>query len=259
MIYSFLLFCALFIFSCDSGQNTGGAVIARVDDRKLTSQNIDSVFSFFSLDNNNLPTLIEAWVDNTVLYEAAIGAGFNNDKSLIIKRDAFYRALVISSFLSSESEKTIQITNEAVRFYYKTNKGSFIRNEEEVSVDHYTTLIKEVGKTLRREVSQGKNLTPDTSSFTRTLENIKKGRLIKELETPLFSSRDFIVGPIKTADRFHLFKIINRYKKGSQKTLSESYDEIYQRLYKQKAFQVSELILDSLKQTLNIYINPEYQ
>ena len=259
MIYSFLLFCALFIFSCGGGQTTEGAVIARVDDRKLTSQNIDSVFSFFSLDNNTLPPLIETWVDNTVLYKAAVAAGFNNDKSLIKKRDDFYRALVISSFLSNESERTIQITKESIRSYYKANKGSFIRNEEEVSVDHYTTLIKEVGKTLRREVSQGKNLTPDTSNFTRTLESIKKGRLIKELDIPLFSSRDRIVGPIRTADRFHLFKIINRYKKGSQKTLSESYDEIYQRLYKQEAFQVSELILDSLKQTLNIYINPEYQ
>ena len=259
MIYSFLLFCALFIFSCGGGQTTEGTVIARVDDRKLTSQNIDSVFSFFKLDNNTLPTLIETWVDNTVLYKAAVGAGFNKDRSLIKKRDDFYRALVISSFLSRESEKTIQITKEVVRSYYKTNKSSFIRKEEEVSVEHYTTPIGEVGKTLRKEILQGKNLTPDTTNFTRTLESIKKGRLIKELETPLFSSSDRIVGPIKAADRFHLFKIINRYKKGSQRTLSDSYDEIYQRLYKQKAFEVSGLILDSLKQTLNIYINPEYQ
>jgi len=206
-----------------------------------------------------LPALIENWVDNTVLYKAAVGAGFNKDRSLIKKRDDFYRALVVSSFLSHRSEKTIQVTKEAVRSYYKTNKNSFIRKEEVVSVEHYTTLIEGVGKTLRKEVLQGKNLTPDTTSFTRTLESVKKGRFIKELETPLFSSRNRIVGPIKAADCFHLFKIINRYKKGSQKTLSESYDEIYQRLYKQKAFEFSELILDSLKQSFNIYINPEYQ
>ena len=234
-------------------------VIARVDNQKLTSQNIDSVFSFFNLNNNTLPVLIENWVDNAVLYKAAVGAGFNKDRSLIKKRDDFYRALVVSSFLSRESEKTIQITKEAVRSYYKTNKDSFIRKEEEMSVEHYTTPIREVGKTLRKEVLQGKSLSPDTTNFKRALENIKKGRLIKELETPLFSSRDRIVGPIKAAGHFHLFKIIKRYKKGSQKTLSDSYDEIYQRLYKQKAFEVSELILDSLKQTLNIYINPEYQ
>ena len=109
-----------------------------------------SVFSFFSLDNNTLPALIDAWIDNTVLYEAAVGAGLNNDKSLIKKRDDFYRALVVSSFLSSDSERTIQITKEAVRSYYKANKGSFIRSEEEVSVDYYTTPIKEVGKILIR-------------------------------------------------------------------------------------------------------------
>jgi len=100
LIYSFLLFCALFVFSCGGRQTTEGTVIARVDDRKLTSQNIDSVFSFYSLDNNTLPILIETWVDNAVLYKAAVGAGFNNDKSLIKKRDDFYRALVISSYLS---------------------------------------------------------------------------------------------------------------------------------------------------------------
>ena len=220
---------------------------------------MDSAFSFSSIHKNKLPTLIDGWVDNTVLYGAAVSAGFTKDVSLIKKRDEFYKNLVISSFLNSESEKNISITKENVRSYYANNKNSFKRSEEEISVEHYTTLIRGVGETLRKEILSGRGLSPDATTFTSSLETIKRGRLVKKLETPLFGSSKGLIGPVKTGNLFHLFKIINRYKKGSQKTLSESFDEIYQRLYKKKVSEVSEVFLDSLKQTLNIYINPEYQ
>ena len=259
MIYSFILFCALFLFSCNSGQGEGRTIIARVGDQELTSNNLDSAFSFSSIHKNKLPTLIDGWVDNTVLYGAAVGAGFTKDASLIKKRDEFYKNLVVTSFLNSESEKNISITKEDVRSYYLKNKNSFKRSEEEVSVEHYTTPIKGVGKTLRKEILSGKELSPETTTFTSSLETIKRGRLVKKLENPLFMSNKGLVGPVKAGNLYHLFKIVNRYKKGSQKTLSESFDEIYQRLYKKKTSEVSEVFLDSLKQTLNIYINPEYQ
>ena len=95
--------------------------------------------------------------------------------------------------------------------------------------------------------------------FTRKTGTIKRGRLIKKLDEPLFLKGRSVVGPIKVDGLYHVFDVFNRYKKGSQKDLASCYDEIYQRLFKKRVAKRRSVILDSLKQVANIYINPEYQ
>ena len=99
----------------------------------------------------------------------------------------------------------------------------------------------------------------DTSMFTKEVGTIKRGRLIKKLDEPLFLKNRSVVGPIKADGLYHVFDVFNRYKKGSQKDLASCYDEIYQRLFKKRVAKRRSFILDSLKQVANIYINPEYQ
>ena len=53
--------------------------------------------------------------------------------------------------------------------------------------------------------------------------------------------------------------MLNRNNKGSTKGVNEVYDEIYQRVFKIKSLEAKTSLLDSLKKTVNISINPEYQ
>ena len=59
--------------------------------------------------------------------------------------------------------------------------------------------------------------------------------------------------------RHFSFKGFSINKQGSIKGLNDVYDEIYQRVFKIKSLEVQESLLDSLKKTVNISINPKYQ
>ena len=48
-----------------------------------------------------------------------------------------------------------------------------------------------------------------------------------------------VLGPKKHNKRFHLFQILQKHKEGSFLGLEKVYDEIYQRIYKEKEVLVS--------------------
>ena len=68
-----------------------------------------------------------------------------------------------------------------------------------------------------------------------------------------------MVGPIKSDKGYHFFKILGRYEKGSLIGLDQAHNEIYQRIYKQKETYFSSIFLDSIKNSMEIYINPKHQ
>ena len=115
--------------------------------------------------------------------------------------------------------------------------------------------IAEVLVNLGYEIS-GSDIQSNTA--TEKLEKLGCSISYKHLAANVLG-KQAVVGPIKAKELYHVFKVFTRYKKGSQKDFFGCYDEIYQRLYKRSVAEKSTHILDSLKQSVNIYINPVYQ
>ena len=253
---SVLVFCA-----CSNDRSNNRDLIAQVGQKTLTTKNIGSVLSSPTSDKKRASSAIQEWIDETLLYVEADRAGFTNDHQLINKRNAFYRNLVISSYINTLAEENIVVTKEEIRSYYKENSAGFMRKEDEVSVLQYTTdSPSKANQLVEGLLSKSGPGNIDTSMFTKKTGTIKRGRLIKKLDEPLFLIGRSVVGPLKVdGGLYHVFDVFNRYKKGSQKDLVSCYDEIYQRLFKKRFAKRRSFILDSLKQVANIYINPEYQ
>jgi len=66
-----------------------------------------------------------------------------------------------------------------------------------------------------------------------------------------------VVGPKEASGFFHLFEILQKHKKGSEKGLDLVYDEIFERLHKQKRENLVVSIIDSLYLSSSVYISPE--
>ena len=66
-----------------------------------------------------------------------------------------------------------------------------------------------------------------------------------------------IVGPKKHKDNFHVFQILQKHKEGSYLGLEKVYDEIYNRLYKEKEAFVLGAILDSLYLKSDVFVSQE--
>ena len=257
-----LIFCLIvFVVSCykDSNKKIVDDVYARVGTIELTQESL-VLFNNKTPDSKTLNSSIKNWIDETVLFSEAMKSGFENDVVLQRKRDSYYRELIIASFVESVIASKVSVSNDDVRLYYKRNKGEFVRALDEVRIEQYIVKSKKVANRLTASFNSKKNI--DLSKFDIELvktETVQRGTFAKDIDNMLFVKRRRVVGPIVLGKDISVLKVLGINKQGSIKGLNDVYDEIYQRVFKIKSLRVRESLLDSLKKTVNISINPKYQ
>ena len=257
-----LIFCLIvFVVSCykDSNKKIVDDVYARVGPIELTQEGL-VFFNNKTPHSRTLNSSIKNWINETVLFSEAMKSGFENDVVLQKKRDSYYRELIIASFVESVIASRVSVSNDDVRLYYKRNKGEFVRALDEVRVEQYIVKSKKVANRLAASFNSKKNI--DLSKFDIELvktETVQRGTFAKDIDSMLFIKRRRVVGPIVLGKDISVLKVLEINKQGSIKGLNDVYDEIYQRVFKIKSLRVQESLLDSLKKTVNISINPKYQ
>ena len=258
-VFVFNFFLILFFFSCETKKKDDSDVLARVSGKTLTLKKAQKLNSGKPLNKETIPKIVSNWITNTVLLKKGLEMDIHKDSLLLKKRDLFFNNLVISSFLNQSHHSKISISNEEILNYYNKNKESFSRETDEVFLEHYFTEKSVFLKKLKSFFILNKKTDINISDFLLESKTVKKGRASDQFSSVIFNSENEIVGPIRSKKGYHFFKILNRYKKGSSKGLEMVYDEIFQRLYKKKERNHSLFILDSIKNTELIYINPKYQ
>ena len=132
------IFIVFFIFiSCSSEGEDREEVFARVGEKKLTKKEVGEIKKRGLVSEGSVLNLVNSWVEKTLLYEAAINLNLDKDDVLVKKRDVFYKDLLISSFLNIKAKKEIYISRQEVSNYYKENKKSFTRNNNEMLLKHF--------------------------------------------------------------------------------------------------------------------------
>ena len=253
-----LIFLFALTFSCSSEGEQRPLVYARVDNEELNQENISVPFFPNSPNYDGLSSYVDSWVDETILFISAKRAGLLKDASLIKERDAFYKNLVVSSFVEIETSKKINITNEEVKDYYKENAVDFLRNDDVVFAEQYILNDKDSANILLSLISSNKQ--KKVNQITHQLESgfIKKGIFSSDVDFQIFKSNNKVVGPIKSKGLYYVLNVLSKYKKGSLRGLEEVYDEIYQRIYKRKQSVEYVFLMDSLKKSIDFYINKDF-
>ena len=257
-----LIFCLIIlVVSCykDRNKEVDDDVYARVGPIELTQEDL-VLFNKKTSVSRTLNSSIKSWIDETLLFSEAMKNGFKNDVVLQRKRDSYYRELIITSFVESVIASKVSVSNDDVRLYYKRNKGEFARVLDEVRAEQYIVKSKKVADRLVASFNSKKNI--DLSKFDIELvktEIVQRGTFAKNIDDMLFVKKRRVVGPIVLGKDISVLKVLNINKQGSIKGLNEVYDEIYQRVFKIKSIEAQGALLDSLKRTVNISINPKYQ
>ena len=257
-----LIFCFIvLIVSCykDNNKEVDDGVYARVGSIELAQGDL-ILSNKKTTDLRALNSSIKDWIDETVLFSEAIKNGFENDMILQRKRDSYYRELIITSFVESVIASKVSVSNDDVRLYYKRNRGEFTRILDEVRIEQYIVKSKRVADRLIDSFNSKKDI--DLSKFDIELiktETVQRGTFAKSIDNMLFVKGRSIVGPVVLGKDISVLKVLDINKQGSIKGLNDVYDEIYQRIFKIKSLEVQEFLLDSLKKTVNISINPKYQ
>ena len=257
-----LIFCFIvLVVSCyrDSNKEVDDGVYARVGSIELAQGDL-ILSNKKTTDLRTLNNSIKNWIDETVLFSEAIKNGFENDMVLQRKRDSYYRELIITSFVESVIASKVSVSNDDVRLYYKRNRGEFTRVLDEVRIEQYIVKSKRVAERLVDLFNSKKNvdLSKFDIEFVKT-ETVKRGTFAKGIDNMLFVKMRKVVGPVVLGKDISVLKVLDINKQGSIKGLNDVYDEIYQRIFKIKSLEAQEFLLDSLKKTIDISINPKYQ
>ena len=256
------LFLFLFLFiSCTKSTEEVVDVYARVGETILTKKEVLEMKKEGLVEQHSIRHLVDSWVEKTLFYNEAININLDNDKTLLNKRDLFYKNLLISSFLDMKSRKEIEISRKEVLDYYKNNKNSFARKQNEILLKHFVLPTKKEAnklKNLLKSNKKGDRLEEYIKKYNPETKTIKEGFINKNLIGFVFNgSVGDVLGPKKIESSFHVFDILKKSNKGSIKGLEVVYDEIHQRLFKIKEMQFLNNFLDSLYTNADIYISPE--
>ena len=258
-VFVFYVFFMFFLFSCETKKKDVSDVLARVSGKTLTIKKAQKLNPGKPLNKETIPKIVSDWITNTVLLKKGKEMDIHKDSLLLKKRDMFFNNLIVSSFLNQSNHQKVSVSNEEVLDYYNKNKESFSRETDEVFLEHYFTEKSVFSKKLKSFFILNKKLDINISDFLLESKTVKEGRSSDQFNSVIFNNENEIIGPIRSKKGYHFFKILSRYRKGSIKGLEIVYDEIFQRLYKKKEKNRSLLLLDSIKNTEEIYINPKYQ
>lgn len=252
-----LFILVFFLLCCDGKKDSEGVVLARVGKKKLFYNDLPSRFNSPNIKSTDISVFVNNWVNDEVLFNSAKREGLLNDKMLKEKREAYYKNIVVSSFVKTKTNVMNKITKEDVLSYYNDNKLSFVRKRDGVFARHFISKDIKLAKKIKNQISKiNKSISID--KYLNNSNYIEKGFLSKDIDKLIFSSNQSVVGPVFYNQKHHVFEIVSRYKKGSFFGLEDVHDEIYQRLIKKNYVNGTSMLLDSLKRKNDVFINLNY-
>ena len=255
----------LLLFICSFNKKTPNeesAVLARVNDFVLTAEQLEHNLSPRQRSKDQVRAYIHEWVNNTVVFQEARKNGMDKDKSLLNKSSLFFTKLVVSTYLETETTPLSSITKNQIKNYYEENVSEFVRLADEATIHHFTTDNISEARSIRKKLikkNAGETMENLLSLYGASTKTVKKGRIIKDLDNLIFNNENTgVFGPVKFKENYHIIDVLKKYKRGSRIGLEDAYDEIYQRIIKQKQVLSTNVLIDSLRKKSNIFINETY-
>jgi len=257
-----MVFLFLFLFlSCTNNSDEAVDIYARVGKNILTKKDVLEMKKEGFVEQGSVRHIVDSWVEKTLFYNEAVNINLDRDKTLINKKDLFYKNLLVSSFLDIKTKKEIKISKKEISTYYNRNKNSFVRNRDEVLLRHFILPSKKEAielKSFLKSNKKGAQLENYIEKYKPETKIIKRGLIDKNLIGFVFNaSAGDVLGPKKIESSYHVFDVLRKNKKGTFKGLEIVYDEIHQRIFKTKKMHLLNNFLDSLYTSADIYISPE--
>ena len=258
-LFVFLLF---YCFNCDKNNNSPVLILARVKDKELSINELEKDLKPKQRNGNQIKNYINDWVNQTLLFEEAKKENLHNDLFLNEMKNKYFKRLVSETYLETKTFLPDLISKEEIKKYYDKNKLSFSRLNDEALVYHFSVSSDNEARAIQKKLKKKQSGVVLDSLFMKysvSLKKIKKGRVPKKINNHIFDNeKKGVLKPFVFLDKFHVIEVVKRYKRGSVVGLDDAYDEIYQRIIKQKQLTRKTKVLDSLKNAYNVFINSEY-
>ena len=210
-------------------------------------------------------------VDEEVLYQAAIEAGYDESPEVVRALEAVKRRAVIQAYYTADVEGTTEVPDEAVVAYYDEHSEQFQRRGR-VKFRHIQVPTRAEADEVRRRVLAGE----DFSSLARELSTDTATKSAGGLMASVFDGdgvpgtamdADFvqrvkqwkvgeITDPLRSDAGWHVAYLEENVEKGT-KPLEEVREQIVQSLMPERTREHYDEILEGLKASYNVSVNED--
>ena len=230
---------AVFIIAgCARQPEVASPVVARVGDRTLTEGQLlawEASLGGQSLSGETRSAYIRRWVEDEMLYQAAVEKGLLQDVWVAEKRDELLRRLLTARMMEMEFKQIPQPAAGELAEYYREHSAEFVWAQLHLVVEYWRSETVAGMEALRSNLGRGR----EDWIWTGAAGELETGRLVLEgsgsaspdLWKICAALRVGQVTPVtRLNDAFWIFKLVERHETGTVQELEEAGGEITQRL-----------------------------
>jgi len=218
-----------------------GPVVARVGNDYLTlaelKESIPPEYSDVITRDQNVQ-YVRQWINTELLYQEALRLGIDQDPVIKARLERMRKDLLSTELMSRNAAKSgIEVSDQAVREYYESNREQFVREYNVVRYEDIVVADVNQAFELRRTVTHEtfKNVAKAHSKAPGLEESVPFVALDAvppKLRNAIIATTVIpsIIGPYGEADGFHVVRVIGKYDRGTIASIDEVRDEIVSRL-----------------------------
>lgn len=242
-----ITYIALLILVNGCATNSG-SVVARVGNTKLTkAELIAQIPEELKVNQENLPFLLEKWINSELLYQEAVRQGLTKDEKLKYQAQQLAKEYIVNALLEQEAAK-VKIPSSELLAYFNQYKEDFMN---EVKIRRIVLQSEDLAERTLTEIKGGGNFsqlakersieqTPDKGEPSRFF-----GRGITEpaLEEAIFALKSGEVSEVmQTSEGYQIIQMVEKKQVRKEIGFSEVADYIESAL----SLKQSRIMFDSL-------------
>ena len=239
---------------CMREESIGPDVVARVRDRMLTTNEVNAWEA--SLQQSNVPRnarqkFVEQWVEEELLFQAALDNDLDEDPWVKQRIDELTRSVIISRYLTLESNKLPQPSPRTVRDYFEQRRQEFVWAHLNLVVEYWRSDDKTGMDKLRAKLLRGHT----NDYWYGKAESLDNGRISLDGQgsadptvwNTISKLEEAQVSPVLKIDKdYWIFKLKEKHKPNEPKEIDSVRDEIVARLIEEGRRQHHEKLIRSI-------------
>lgn len=262
-----LILCLLLAVGCPSKPK--GKVLGTVNNEVLTKEELDDLVpEGYTIDEQNLPGILDKWVSNTLLYQEALRRGLDKDPEIKAALDRLRRDYLVNEVLQKLVAASAVSQAELMQ-YYNAHKDEFNYEVKMMRIVLPDSLAAEKTlaeirsgadfKKLAKERSQDMLLEGGQESkyFSRGVGDPRMGG-DPTLEEAIFALEPGQVSEvIPTQEGYQIIKLVDKKKVKESVTLADVKEYIQAVLTYRRNQQAVNRLLSSLREKAKIELRPD--
>ncbi len=258
-----LILIGLVVMACQDTPK--GDLLAKVGESILTSQALEAripIQMAGRLHPSDQRRLVDAWVDEQLLYQEAIRLELNKDVSLQQQIEQARHDLLTAGLLERTYLKVADLTEETIQQYYLEHQEDFVRDLPSLRARHILVASRaDLARVIKRldrgelfdQVAREESIDESTErggdlgyfsedrvdpAFWSVCENAKVGRSVQA----------------RTHLGHHLIEVLDRREAGIVRDLLEVRGEIRQRILSVRRERAKQSLLDAIRNRVPVTV-----